>query len=208
MSRPQIFNHQQVMAKAIECFWLTGYSETSLADLLSAMNISRSTFYNNFGDKRQLFKKCLEGYGQQTHQIITMTLFSDQHVGLDAIHKFLNLVLLTQSYELSSRGCLLVNTIAETARVDIELNELAKKLIQSVKNGFIHQLRHNFDEAQSIRHGDWLFTQLLGWRLQTQMGIEKSSLEQQINWSLLQLKTKLVVEIPNKSTAKTTNKED
>jgi len=190
MSRPQAFNHQQVIAKAIECFWLKGYSETSMADLLSAMSISRSTFYNNFGDKRQLFKQCLESYGQQATQIITMTLFSEQSTGLGAIHKFLNLVLLAPSDELSSRGCLLVNTIAETARVDIELNELAKKLIKSVKNGFIHQLRYDFDEAQSILHSDWMFTQLLGWRLQTQMGIEKNSLEQQINWSLLQLTKK------------------
>lgn len=187
MARPQTFNHQQVMAKAIECFWLKGYSETSMADLLGAMNISRSTFYNNFGDKRQLFKQCLESYGHQTHQIITMTLLNNQSTGIAAIHEFLSLVLLAPSDELSSRGCFLVNTIAETARVDGELNELSMKLIQSVKKGFIHQLRHNFDEAQSIRHSDWLFTQLLGWRLQTQMGIEKSSLEQQIGWSLLQL---------------------
>jgi TetR/AcrR family transcriptional repressor of nem operon len=175
------------MAKAIECFWLKGYSETSLADLLSAMNISRSTFYNNFGDKRQLFKQCLQDYGQQTQRILSMTLLSNSDSGFQMIHRFLTLVLLTPSDELSSRGCLLVNTVAETARVDNELNELSVELINAVKEGFVHQLRHHFDEAESIRHGDWLFSQLLGWRLQTQMGIEKDNLKQQIDWTLLQL---------------------
>lgn len=188
MARPQVFNQQQVIAKAIECFWLKGYSETSLSDLLSAMGISRSTFYNSFGDKRKLFEVCLQTYGQQTQQILNMTLLSNEIIGLKAIQRFLQLVLLTPINELSSRGCLLVNTIAETATVDSGLNALAKQLMEPVKLGFIHQLQQDFNEEESIRHGEWLFTQLLGWRLQTQMGIEKKNLEDQINWSLLQLK--------------------
>lgn len=188
MARPQIFNQQQVIAKAIECFWLKGYSETSLSDLLSAMNISRSTFYNSFGDKRQLFEMCLQTYGQQTQQILNMTLLSNEVLGLNAIQRFLHLVLLAPVDEFSSKGCLLVNTIAETAKVDLELNLMAKQLMQPVKLGFIHQLQQVFNEEESVRHGEWLFTQLLGWRLQTQMGMEKKTLEEQINWSLLQLK--------------------
>ena len=194
MARPQVFNQQEVMAKAVECFWLKGYSETSLADLLKAMSISRSTFYNSFGDKRQLFQMCLQAYGQQMEQILAMTLLSDKLLGLPAIRQFLQLVLLSPAEELSSRGCLLVNTIAETAKVDAELNSQAKKLLLSVKLGFIQQLENEFDHEASLRHGEWLFTQLLGWRLQTQMGIEKSSLEAQINWSLLQLKNNCSIE--------------
>lgn len=191
MARPQVFNQQQVIAKAVECFWLKGYSETSLADLLNAMSISRSTFYNNFGDKRQLFCLCLQTYGQQTQQIITMTLLSNKLSGLESIRQFLHLVLLAPTEEFSSRGCLLVNTLAETARVDDEFNELAKHLIQPVKLAFIQQLQKDFDQVESIRHGEWLFTQLLGWRLQTQLGIAKNVLEEQIDWSLLQLKQQI-----------------
>jgi len=191
MARPQVFNQQQVIAKAVECFWLKGYSETSLADLLNAMSISRSTFYNNFGDKRQLFRLCLQTYGQQTQQIIAMTLLSNKLSGLESIRQFLHFVLLVPPEDLSSRGCLLVNTLAETARVDDEFNELVKQLMQPVKLAFIQQLQQEFDHAASIKHGEWLFSQLLGWRLQTQLGIEKNILEEQINWSLLQLKQQI-----------------
>jgi len=191
MARPQIFNQQLVIAKAIECFWLKGYSETSLADLLKAMNISRSTFYNSFGDKRQLFQMCLQAYGQQTQQLLSLTLLNDKLFGLSAIRQFLQLVLLTPAEELASRGCLLVNTIAETAKVDAELNEQARQLMLPVKLGFIHQLEKEFDHETSLRHGEWLFTQLLGWRLQTQMGMDKLILQQQIDWSLLQIEQQL-----------------
>jgi len=191
VARPQAFNQQQVIAKAIECFWLKGYSETSLADLLQAMNISRSTFYNSFGDKRQLFEMCLQAYGQQMQQVLAILLSTPQTSGLQAIKEFLQLVLLVPTETLISKGCLLVNTIAETARVDSELNKLAKQLIEPVKLAFINQLKKEFDEGASIRHGEWLFTQLLGWRLQTQMGIEKHTLQQQIDWSIAQLEREL-----------------
>lgn len=187
MARPQVFDKQRVVSKAIECFWLKGYSETSLADLLSAMNISRSTFYNSFGDKRQLFELCLQTYSLQTQQILNMTLLSEKVPALEAIKQFFTLVLVMPDHELAAKGCLLVNTIAETATADEELNQLAIKLMQPVKLGLIHQLNRQFEEEVSILHGEWLFTQLLGWRLQCQLGLGKQQIEQQINWSLLQL---------------------
>jgi TetR/AcrR family transcriptional repressor of nem operon len=192
MARPQIFNQQWVISRAIECFWIKGYSETSLADLLKAMGISRSTFYNNFGDKKQLFELCLQTYSQQVQQILVMTLLSEalskKVSGFAVIKQFLSLVLIAPDKDLSARGCLLVNTIAETAKADEGLNRLSTALMQPLKLGLIHQLKREFNDDASHQHGEWLFTQLLGWRLQSQMGLEKKVLEQQIDWSLLQLK--------------------
>jgi TetR/AcrR family transcriptional repressor of nem operon len=187
MARPQLFNQQLVISRAIECFWIKGYSETSLANLLTTMGISRSTFYNSFGDKRQLFELCLQTYGLQTQQLLAMTLLVEKLSAVEAIKQFLQLVLIAPDREMSSRGCLLVNSIAETAKVDGELHRLTTELILPIKFAFIYQLKREFDEETSIQHGEWLFTQLLGWRLQCQMGLDKGVLEQQINWSLLQL---------------------
>lgn len=207
MARPQIFNQQWVISKAIECFWIKGYSDTSLADLLKAMNISRSTFYNSFGDKKQLFELCLQTYSQQTQQILTMTLLNEGRGGstrmalsaFEVIKQFLHIVLVAPNRELSARGCLLVNTIAEAAKADEELSRLSVALMQPVKLGFIHQLKREFTEEVSHQYGEWLFTQLLGWRLQCQMGLDNETLEQQINWSLLQLKKEAELPVTSSS---------
>lgn len=207
MARPQIFNQQWVISKAIECFWIKGYSDTSLADLLKAMNISRSTFYNSFGDKKQLFELCLQTYSQQTQQILTMTLLNEGRGGstrmalsaFEVIKQFLHIVLVAPNRELSTRGCLLVNTIAEAAKADEELSRLSVALMQPVKLGFIHQLKREFTEEVSHQYGEWLFTQLLGWRLQCQMGLDNKTLEQQINWSLLQLKKEAELPVTSSS---------
>jgi TetR/AcrR family transcriptional repressor of nem operon len=213
MARPQVFNQQWVVSKAIECFWIKGYGETSLSDLLKAMSISRSTFYNTFGDKKQLFELCLKVYSQQTQQILTMTLLNDQLSGtlnetsegnlakapiqklsaFAVIKQFLHIALIAPDKNLSARGCLLVNTLTETAKVDDELNRLAAEFLLPVKLGFIHQFKRVFTEQVSIQHGEWLFTQLLGWRLQSQLGLSLDILEQQIDWSLLLLKDQSVL---------------
>lgn len=188
MARPQEFDYQQAVAKAVACFWRKGYSETSMADLLTAMEISRSTFYNSFGDKKSLFELCLKTYSLQMEQVLKMTLLDDRGPALDAIRTFFNWVFIAPNTELRAKGCLLVNSIAECACADEKLNQLATNLMQPIKLGLIHQLNREFDEEVSIKQGRWLFTQLLGWRLQCQMGLSKHELEQQINHTMSLLK--------------------
>jgi len=43
-------------------FWEKGYDATYISDLIEAMGISRSTLYDSFGDKEELFKLVLEHY--------------------------------------------------------------------------------------------------------------------------------------------------
>ena len=43
-------------------FWRRGYEATSVRDLASAMSITGASLYNAFGDKRSLFRHCLDAY--------------------------------------------------------------------------------------------------------------------------------------------------
>lgn len=43
-------------------FWKKGYDATSISDLIETMGISRSTLYDSFGNKEELFKLVLEHY--------------------------------------------------------------------------------------------------------------------------------------------------
>lgn len=63
--RPRGFDVEQALDQAMHCFWKQGYAATSLDDLQAAMNISRPSLYNAFGDKRGLFLRCLEHYSQK-----------------------------------------------------------------------------------------------------------------------------------------------
>src|ERR1700756_3742741 len=62
MGRPQVFNEELVIDKALNVFWQKGYSGASTRDLINATGISNGSFFNSFGDKRHLYFKCLQKY--------------------------------------------------------------------------------------------------------------------------------------------------
>ncbi len=64
MARPREFNEEKALDRAMRVFWTQGYEGTSLHDLLGAMGISKSSFYETFGSKRDLFMRSLEHFDQ------------------------------------------------------------------------------------------------------------------------------------------------
>ncbi len=62
MARPREFDSTQALEKAMEVFWAKGYEATSLSDLIGAMGISKSSLYDVFGNKHELFLATLDHY--------------------------------------------------------------------------------------------------------------------------------------------------
>ena len=62
MARPREFDETEALSRARELFWRDGYAATSLAGLLDAMAISKSSFYETFGSKHELFLRALADY--------------------------------------------------------------------------------------------------------------------------------------------------
>ena len=60
--RPIEFDPDQVVASATAAFWSKGYEATSLQDLLDATGLSKSSLYQSFGGKQQLFGRCISAY--------------------------------------------------------------------------------------------------------------------------------------------------
>lgn len=56
------FNKEHVLDKAMYLFWEKGYDATYISDLIETMGISRSSLYDSFGNKEDLFKQVLEHY--------------------------------------------------------------------------------------------------------------------------------------------------
>ncbi|WP_168194368.1 TetR/AcrR family transcriptional regulator [Formicincola oecophyllae] len=64
MARPRTFDENDVLLKALDVFKAKGFKATSLAELLTATQLSRSSFYSCFGSKRQLFMRAFEANRQ------------------------------------------------------------------------------------------------------------------------------------------------
>ena len=64
MPRPREFNSQDALQKAMGIFWAQGYRAASLQDLTKAMEISKSSFYDTFGSKHELFISAIDHYSE------------------------------------------------------------------------------------------------------------------------------------------------
>ena len=60
--RPVVFDRAVVLNKAMKLFWERGYEGTSFDELISAMGISASSFYNSFGSKEALYCEATQAY--------------------------------------------------------------------------------------------------------------------------------------------------
>ena len=62
MARPREFDIDDALERAMNVFWAKGYEATSMADLMAAMSLSKSSLYDTFGSKHELFISALERY--------------------------------------------------------------------------------------------------------------------------------------------------
>jgi AcrR family transcriptional regulator len=60
--RPAVFDHAVALQAAMKLFWERGYEGTSFDDLIAAMGISASSFYNSFGSKEALYSEATRSY--------------------------------------------------------------------------------------------------------------------------------------------------
>ncbi|MFJ9028194.1 TetR/AcrR family transcriptional regulator [Streptomyces sp. NPDC102274] len=68
MARPRTFDEDRALDAAMRTFWANGYEGTSTQDLCEATGLGRSSIYNTFHSKRDLFQRSLARY------IDTMTM--------------------------------------------------------------------------------------------------------------------------------------
>lgn len=62
MARPREFDTTEALDQATQVFWSKGYEATSLSDLVDAMKLSKSSFYDTFGSKHEVFLAAIEHY--------------------------------------------------------------------------------------------------------------------------------------------------
>src|ERR1700759_452011 len=77
--RPVVFNRTAALAAAMNLFWERGYEGTSFDDLIAAMGISASSFYNSFGSKEELYCEATQSYLEWAGQWF-FAIFSDPSI--------------------------------------------------------------------------------------------------------------------------------
>lgn len=118
--RPRQYDPDQALDAAMHLFWLQGYKATTLQDLLEAMGLSKSSFYQGFGSKKALFLRCVSRYSDGISALLLSSLSE-----ADSGRQFIKELLLDSASEAKRDefrcGCMLMNTATEFAQKDPEI---------------------------------------------------------------------------------------
>lgn len=129
IGRPLEFDPVQALDAAMQVFWASGYEATSLQNLLAAMDLSKSSFYQAFGSKRQLFERCLERYRENTAAAMLEDM-KQASSGRQFIADMLYSVAREAASAQKPRGCLAMNTANEFAQSDPAVAERVSHCIE------------------------------------------------------------------------------
>lgn len=127
MPRPRTFDEDRAVDAAMRTFWANGYEATTTEDLCVATGLGRSSIYNTFSSKHELFRRALLRY-VETMSTIQLGILEDG--ARSPVERLRALFAAVIDGEMASRrdgrsiGCLTVNTTVELAGRDPEAAEI------------------------------------------------------------------------------------
>lgn len=138
--RPREFDEDEVVSCALEQFWRRGFRATSTGDLERATGLNRSSLYNTFGGKGELFVAALDAYTEGPCAELHKPLVSQR--GADALRGYLDGLTAFVRSRQARKGCLMVNSTLEEIdgeevrkRVTAHFEALRRSLRRAIRQG-------------------------------------------------------------------------
>lgn len=121
MPKVETFNKELVLKQATEVFHTKSYSLTSMQDLVDATGLNRSSIYNTFGSKLNLYMDCLRSY--QSDALGNIQKIIKQTKGTKATLEAIFLLNVAKSTTGTDNGCLINNCTTEMANQETGINQ-------------------------------------------------------------------------------------
>lgn len=180
MGRCKEFDENEVLRKAMELFWEKGYEKTSMNELVEHMEIHRKSLYDTFGDKRSLYLKAIDLYGQNS--VARLKAISPKgSTATDTLRKIFDFMIAKNGD--STLGCFFVNAATEMAPCDPEVEDKLKKAFQQAEDYLKEILQQGQDAGEFTRAysaadlAELLHNAMLGIRVLARISENKEKME-------------------------------
>lgn len=137
MARPQEFNRDDVLDRALLVFWRKGFEGASVQELVDATGLNRGSLYNSFGDKAELFAEVMDRYRSSSPfkplSDAARDPESSTHVRALIVSFFDDLTKRALS-DSEQKGCLLTNTSAGFYGCNDTMADWVRETIDGMEN--------------------------------------------------------------------------
>ncbi|MFI6087795.1 TetR/AcrR family transcriptional regulator [Streptomyces sp. NPDC051218] len=188
MARPRTFDEERALDAAMHAFWANGYEATSTQDLCEATGLGRSSIYNTFSSKHELFQRALARYMDSMTAIQVEILENAERPPMERLRALFTRIIDSEfecredGEDGHSLGCLTVNTTVELAGRDPETAEmLARDLaVRLAAIGGVIRTGQSGGDITSTRDPDdlarFLNAIIGGMRIAAQGGADRAAL--------------------------------
>ncbi len=180
--RPLEFDPNLALQRAMEVFWCRGYEAASLQNLLTAMAISKSSFYQTFGSKHELFQRCLQLFRERQVRLM-MAALEQAPSGREFLRRMLRSAASEVVADEPPKGCLIMNTATEFSGRDAIVADLVGKGASQ----FTEVFRCAIERAQSAGEIDagkdaevlarYVVTTMSGLKTMAKAGMQTTAIE-------------------------------
>lgn len=190
MARSKEFEENEVLDKAMKLFWEQGYEKTSMSDLVEHMGIHRRSIYDTFTDKRTLFFKAMERFGNRTDAKLAAGV-KQTKTAKEALHFIFDYMSSTEEGE--PPGCMFVNSAVEMACRDEDVDAKAVGAFEKVEHLLVEIVTWGQENGEfSSQHdaqelAEYLHNSLIGIRVMARTSVPKEKLERISTMSMLLL---------------------
>ena len=123
--RPRQFDEDQVLDALVQLFWDKGYEDASLQEIVDAAGLNKSSLYNAFGSKDEIFFAAVERYMALREAMLDEAFTADG--GFDQIERFLDMLRMESRSAGGGRGCLAVNATTELGLREDRIADIAAR---------------------------------------------------------------------------------
>ncbi len=194
MARNKEFEEAEVLDKAVNLFWCKGYNGTSMQEVVDCLGISRSSLYDTFGDKRQLYLAALGRYRSQMAGALLQTVQNATLV-MPTLSQLFEIAVHESLADRLTKGCFMVNSSVELAPHDPEVARIVKANLEDIEEAFYQLIRKGQQQGEVTSKHDaralarFLFNAMSGLRVAAKAGAGRGVYEDVVALSLSILKS-------------------
>lgn len=145
--RPRAYDPERALEDMTQAFWRSGFSGTSLDDLVAATAMNRPSLYAAFGDKKAAYLKALAHWGDVGQAIFEEALRAEKL--RDALLRaYQSSIAVYVGGDKPARGCFLVSTATVEATTDADVRALLLEGIRRIDKMFEARIRQAIDDGE------------------------------------------------------------
>jgi TetR/AcrR family transcriptional regulator, transcriptional repressor for nem operon len=170
MARPVEFVRAEVVMSAMNVFWYSGYSATSINTLVQATKLKPGSLYGAFHSKRGLFLEIIDTYAADRLERID-TVIRSATSPLHAIESLFGRLKQELIEDRDGRGCLMINTLLELGSQDDEIRDHINVYLSRIEQQLTVTLQRAMDggelhgQSNAAALGQFLMSGIWGLRV-------------------------------------------